>query len=68
MLKVVVYAPKGGVGKTTIATNVAMLLAGQGHKVWAWDLSEKELMTYFLASSPEFVGEFRLWQGAEAVI
>ncbi len=39
MLKLVINSPKGGVGKTTIATNAALLLASRGMKVLALDLA-----------------------------
>ncbi len=39
MLKLVINSPKGGVGKTTIATNAALLLASQGKKVLVLDLA-----------------------------
>lgn len=39
MLKLVINSPKGGVGKTTVATNTALLLASRGFKVLALDLA-----------------------------
>ena len=35
---ITVFAPKGGVGKTTLATNFGVVLAGQGHSVCVVDL------------------------------
>ncbi|HIF9293802.1 TPA: AAA family ATPase [Photobacterium damselae] len=54
MIKLVVNTPKGGVGKTTTATNIALLLAQQGYRVMAVDLAAGLLMSQTLASCPEF--------------
>lgn len=54
MIKILVNAPKGGVGKTTLSTNIALLLARKGHKVWALDLAQGEQMTKYLSRTPEF--------------
>jgi Flp pilus assembly CpaE family ATPase len=35
---ITVFAPKGGVGKTTLATNIGVVLAGNGHHVCVVDL------------------------------
>ncbi len=35
---ITVFAPKGGVGKTTMSTNLAVVLAGEGHQVCLVDL------------------------------
>ncbi|MGF1805847.1 AAA family ATPase [Aliivibrio sifiae] len=54
MIKLVVNTPKGGVGKTTIATNIALFLAQHGYRVMAIDLAAGLLMSQTLASCPEF--------------
>lgn len=54
MIKLVVHSPKGGVGKTTLATSIATFLARHGKRVWAWDLAQFSLMTRFLGELPEF--------------
>jgi chromosome partitioning protein len=48
MIKVVIHSPKGGVGKTTVATNAALLLASQGIKVLAYDFAQGGMMARFI--------------------
>lgn len=57
MIKLVVNTPKGGVGKTTTATNIALLLARCGYRVMAVDLAAGLLMSQTLASYLEFSNE-----------
>jgi len=38
---VVVANPKGGVGKSTLSTNVAGYYASQGHAVMCWGLPDR---------------------------
>ena len=54
MIKIVVNATKGGVGKTTVATNIALLLAQQNKRVWALDLAGRSRMATFLRSTSFF--------------
>jgi chromosome partitioning protein len=54
MIKLLVNTPKGGVGKTTTATNIALLLACQGHRVMAVDLAGGLLMSRTLSTTAEF--------------
>lgn len=49
MLKLVINSPKGGVGKTTIATNAALLLASKGFKVLALDLAGGLRMSKYIS-------------------
>jgi chromosome partitioning protein len=54
VIKIVVNATKGGVGKTTVATNIALLLAQQNKRVWALDLAGRSRMANFLRSTSFF--------------
>jgi chromosome partitioning protein len=54
MIKLLVNTPKGGVGKTTTATNIALLLAQQGHRIMAVDLAGGLLMSRTLHNTAEF--------------
>lgn len=54
MIKILVHSPKGGVGKTTFATNIALFLARKGYRVWALDLAQGLLMTRELNNAQEF--------------
>jgi chromosome partitioning protein len=54
VIKIVVNATKGGVGKTTVATNIALLLAQQNKRVWALDLAGRSRMAKFLESTTYF--------------
>jgi len=54
MIKILVNAPKGGVGKTTLATNIALYLAEKNHRIWAMDLAQGEQMTKALKKTEYF--------------
>lgn len=54
MIKILVNSPKGGVGKTTLATNIALFLAREGFRIWALDLAQGEQMSDDLASTNIF--------------
>lgn len=53
MKNILVANPKGGSGKTTIATNLAGYFATQGHKVMLSDLDRQQSATYWLNRRPE---------------
>lgn len=60
---------KGGVGKTTTATNVAAALVREGHRVLLVDLDDQANLTYALGApltDPNNVGAFMLATAAEA--
>ncbi|MGT4651177.1 nucleotide-binding protein [Bacillus cereus group sp. BfR-BA-01330] len=54
MIKILINAPKGGVGKTTLATNIALYLAKNNHRVWALDLAQGQQMTTALKVTEHF--------------
>ena len=49
---IVVANPKGGVGKSTLATNVAGCLARQGHAVMLGDVDRQQSSRQWLALRP----------------
>ncbi|MEY3475334.1 MAG: hypothetical protein RL087_1792 [Pseudomonadota bacterium] len=65
----VVANPKGGVGKSTLATNLAGLLARQGHAVMLGDLDRQHSSRQWLALRPVHLPVIRGWDlvGADAV-
>ncbi len=52
MKNILVANPKGGSGKTTIATNLAGYFAVQGHKVLLSDLDRQQSASYWLDRRP----------------
>ncbi|EAW33315.1 AAA family ATPase [Lyngbya sp. PCC 8106] len=55
MLKLLINAPKGGVGKTTIATNTALLLAEEGKSVLVLKLSGTSRIKYHIENAKKNV-------------
>ena len=66
MLKIVVMAQKGGVGKTTTAATLAAALAEQGNHVLCIDLNEQGDLTDTLAAAPGSGGSLELFAGTPA--
>jgi chromosome partitioning protein len=52
MRAVLVANPKGGAGKTTLATNLAGALANRGEKVSLWDLDRQQSSMNWLGMRP----------------
>ena len=52
MRVILVANPKGGCGKTTLATNLAGYLAGQNQRVIMWDLDRQKSTSGWLALRP----------------
>ncbi|HEU4459819.1 MAG TPA: ParA family protein [Methylibium sp.] len=64
----VVANPKGGVGKSTLATNLAGALARQGHAVMLGDIDRQQSSRTWLKLRPEGVPAIRNWDvSADAI-
>jgi chromosome partitioning protein len=59
---IVVANPKGGVGKSTLATNLAGLLARQGHAVMLGDVDRQQSSRQWLALRPAQLPLIRGWE------
>lgn len=58
----VVANPKGGVGKTTLATNIAGYLAARGHAVMLGDVDRQQSARGWLAQRPANLPLIRSWE------
>jgi chromosome partitioning protein len=58
---IVIANPKGGVGKSTLATNVAGWLARQGHAVMLGDVDRQQSARQWLALRPPQLPPIRGW-------
>jgi chromosome partitioning protein len=61
---IVVANPKGGVGKSTLATNIAGLLAHAGHAVMLGDVDRQQSARQWLALRPAALPPIRGWDVA----
>ena len=52
MKTILIVNPKGGAGKTTLATNVAGYLASRGEEVFLWDLDRQKSALHWLGLRP----------------
>jgi chromosome partitioning protein len=65
MTVIVIANPKGGAGKTTLATNVAGCLAAAGHAVMLGDVDRQQSSRQWLALRPPQLAVIRNWDVAE---
>jgi chromosome partitioning protein len=65
---VVVANPKGGVGKSTVATNIAGYYAGQGHQVMLGDLDRQQSSRLWLRLRPPGARPIASWDVSESHI
>ena len=63
---VLVANPKGGVGKSTIATNVAGYFASRGHAVMLGDIDRQQSSARWLAQRPAALPAIQGWELASA--
>ncbi|MDE2092290.1 MAG: ParA family protein [Burkholderiales bacterium] len=61
---IVVANPKGGVGKTTLATNIAGYLASRGRAVMLGDLDRQQSARTWLALRPQGPAPISAWEVA----
>jgi len=59
---IVVANPKGGVGKSTLATNVAGCLAAEGHAVMLGDVDRQQSARQWLALRPPAARPIASWE------
>ncbi len=62
---IVIANPKGGVGKSTIATNLAGYFAKQGHKVMLGDSDVQQSSRAWLALRPGSLAPIAAWEIAD---
>ena len=59
---IVVANPKGGVGKSTLSTQIAGCLAAQGHPVMLGDVDRQQSSRIWLGLRPSTLPEIRAWE------
>lgn len=65
---VVVANPKGGVGKSTLSTNIAGHFAQQGHPVLLGDIDRQQSSRLWLSLRPETVPPIGVWEASEHLV
>ena len=65
---IVVANPKGGVGKTTLSTNIAGYLASRGHKVMLGDVDRQQSARTWLALRPAGLAPIAAWEVAHDAV
>jgi len=65
---VMVANPKGGVGKTTVATNIAGYFASQGHQVMLGDADRQQSSRLWLRLRPAAARPIASWEVGEGQI
>ena len=65
---VVVANPKGGVGKSTLSTNVAGYFASQGHPVMLGDVDRQQSSALWLKLRPPAARPIQTWQVSHDLI
>lgn len=68
MTVIVVANPKGGVGKSTLSTQVAGLLASQGHAVMLGDVDRQQSARAWLAQRPAGAAPIRSWEVSDDAV
>ena len=62
---IVVANPKGGVGKTTLSTNLAGYLASRGRAVMLGDVDRQQSSRTWLRLRPEGLPKIATWEGSD---
>ncbi len=68
MRVIVVANPKGGVGKSTVATHLAGWWACQGHAVMLGDIDRQQSARQWLALRPPQAAPIRAWDSADGQV
>lgn len=58
---ILIANPKGGVGKSTLSTNIAGYLAAQGHSVMLGDVDKQQSARHWLALRPAHLPRIQGW-------